>query len=127
MKMDLFIGKKLYYINNLVQCVFCKIVELTESEHCDSQIMIENEFGKRFKVKRKQITEMGKIVYCEEDIQKGQYLKCKCGSMRFFYNSESTQLRCQDCDSQYQKDEFELLDKVDKIESMVEKIPEVLN
>lgn len=113
---ELYIGKRLYYVNKVVQCIFCRIIELPAIDSPDSWVGIETEYGQRMKVKVKQITGMGKIIALPKEEISQEYLKCRCGSMRFNYDQDSKQLKCQDCQAGYKNDELDMLERTEYIE-----------
>lgn len=104
--MDLYIGKKLYYMNKLYQVVFCEIIQIIDND----AIIIENEHGKKLQIKSKWInSETNKIVKpCEKE--RGTCIQCICGSIRFNYNSIDKKIICKDCGSEWESKEIDTLD-----------------
>jgi hypothetical protein len=104
-----YIGKKVHYlgfINGYFSVIFAEIIEIKNEQ----DIIIKNEFGKKFEIKSHWITDVNRIVVPkEEQKQQDFYLKCRCGNSKFYYNDEK--LTCRECNSEYEKNEIDLLEK----------------
>lgn len=121
--MEMYIGKKLYYLGfgyGYFGVIYAKIVDIQKEN-----IFVQDEHGRKFTIKAHWVNEFGKIVTPkgEQTKPKENYLKCRCGSLRFSYNDQK--LCCNDCGSEYSNDELELLEKaeyvglVDKKENII--------
>jgi len=124
--MENYLGRKLHYLGfcgGYFSAIYAKIVEIKN----ETDIVIENEYGRKFDIKSHWITDINRIVVPEEEQKKPKdnYLKCQCGSMRFYYNDKI--IRCSECDAEYSSDEFELLEKTNYIPLAVEKEERILN
>ena len=124
--MENYIGKKVHYLGFHGGCfsaIYAKIIEIKN----ETDIVIENEYGRKFDIKSHWITDINRIVVPEGEQKKEQdnYLKCRCGNMRFHYIDKK--MVCSECDSEYERGEFELLERTNYIPA-VEKIEErILN
>jgi len=110
-----YIGKKVHYLGfsgGYFSAIYAKIIEIRNEQ----DIVIENEFGNRFEIKAHWITDINRIVVPkQEQKQQESYLKCRCGSLKFHYNDEK--LICSNCNSEYEKNELDLLEKTEDIQT----------
>jgi len=122
--MTIFVGQKLHYLGFTRDHQYGAIYAQIEKIIDDNHITIKNEYGSIFTIKKHWITGINRIVVPEAEHVKSSnnYLKCKSGNMRFSYNQYTQATVCQDCYSEYQNDEFGLLEKTEYIP---EKTPDI--
>lgn len=114
--MDLYIGKKLFYMNKKYQVVFCEIIKIDKDD-----IVIKNENGIKLDIKLSWIKESNRIepAYIEK---KDQYLQCFCGSIRFNYDNVTKKIICKECCSEWEQSEISSLESTEYKSEEIEKI-----